>query len=111
MNFFTPSYLDSILMWAPENLGKLADLLIFKKTEFNSNCKNKKCAEADEILTYNITQLMETDDIRTALIKLADKFPELEIDLSDTTVVRKKILKLGKYADKMLEEAQKRGIN
>ena len=110
MNFLSPIYLAAILAQAPERLTRLAKILKFKNDEFLAACKAKKAQEADDILTDNLNSLLNRDNILFSLRSLTKKFPELDIDLSDTRLPKELIIVLGERADEMLEIAKERGL-
>lgn len=112
MNFFSPNYLDSMMMWANQNIYSLAQKLPFKKEEFIQSCKSGNAQEADDILSENFTQLIGKDNVQTALNCLVRKFPELNLSLTFASVsdIKKKILILDEYADEMLKLAESRAL-
>lgn len=102
MNFFSPIYFDTVRMRANGLLMSLVLTLDLKKDEFKDCCESGKAREADEILTENITKLMHMDNIQLAMGKLVDKFPKLNINLSNAVSIKDKVIVIGEHTDEML---------
>lgn len=110
MNFITPNLLDSFKIWTPDTINNLASNFKFGGSEFLEACRKGNCEEADKLLSDNLKQLMEAENVISAMMILAEKFPELEIDLSDSVRCKKMILELDEHTDEMLKIAKERGI-
>ncbi len=110
MIFITPNLLDSFKTWSSDTINNLASNFKFGGSEFLEACRTNNCEKADKLISDNLNQLMKTEDVRSAMIILAEKFPELDIDLSDTARCKKMILELDKHTDEMLKIAKERGI-
>ncbi len=107
MNFFSPIYFDTVRMRANNLLLSLASVIVFKKDEFRVSLESENAHRTNEILIYNITKLMHIDNVHLAMGELVNKFPVLNIDLSNAVSIKEKVVVTGKYVDQMLEIAQK----
>lgn len=76
-------------------------------SKFFEYCQNYDCENVDKMLEKAFQSFLVYDNILTGLNELADKFPELNIDISSAISEKEKVLLLAGYADKMLEIIKK----
>lgn len=109
MNFIiADAWLDMIKIYAPEYIKEISEKLLFDKKEFIDCCEDDKCERADEIITNNLKKMPNCTNMQYALKRLAGKFPELGIDLSDTTSCSEMVKRIGKNADAMIAISKER---
>jgi len=108
MLFFYPMDLTHGMGRFSNKLKKMGEFLTIDHNATISNkffeyCQNYDCENVDKMLEKAFQSFLGYDNILTGLNELADKFPELNIDISSAISEKEKVLLLAEYADKMLE--------
>lgn len=112
MLFFYPMDLTHGMGRFSNKLKKMGEFLttdhnIDIANKFFEYCQNYDCENVDKMLEKAFQSFLGYDNILTGLNELANKFPELNIDISSAVSEKEKILLLAGYADKMLEIIKK----
>lgn len=72
------------------------------KKKYIADCDKNDSRGINQGITHGLCRLLHSQSVKEGLIHLANRFPELDIDLSDEVFEKDIIVKIAGYSDKML---------
>ncbi len=108
MAVFSELEMDSTMHVCENRVRGLAKYLFntsqtAEKEAYLQNCSKRNSKGINNAIDEALCRLLNTHSIRKGLIQLADKFPELHIDVDGELFEKDIIVKIAQYSDQMLQ--------